>query len=263
MVVKYTIAQFCTEYGLSQEYIRQCCRSQLIGVAARAASLPKGWRSKKVGKRWYIVSAGAEILKTTKEHESLVLHSEDKALIDILLEKWHNTAIYRNGTAARPTAEVIQVLRESYLEAVSGRSGNWVECKFRFFQDGTCKAELKLPNRFRQLAIETVLRANEKRIAQMKMQFIAVWLTELNYIKVRKPRAMPASFARPSSAAHEVRNLCINCGRKHHKRSGARFCTGLCRDAHRNWLKRLPKQQQKMSFRLNKRFVDKVLPNLI
>jgi hypothetical protein len=263
LVDKYTVQQFCREFGFAPEYIRQCCRQQLTPDGKQECALPSGWKAKKLGKRWLIVSCGAEILKATRRHRLIVLETEERALIDVLLEKWHQTALQRSNKVARPKAELIQAIREAYLEAVSGRSGNWVECRFRFKLDGNYKIEVVLPNRFRQLAIDSYLRASEKSIAELKMQFLAVWLSELNYIKVKRGRSLPASFTGDNNKkSGELRKLCINCGFKHGKRSGARFCGDLCRDAHRNWLKRLPKSREILSLRINKRFVDKVLPQL-
>lgn len=262
----YTVKQFARAFGLSEEYVRQACRGQSIGSSGNIASLYPGWKAHRSGKRWFITrddengNETSQVLRSSQFSET--------AAIDGLVADWHEKAIFRSKAQhehePKPLDQkVLLSLRNAYLEAVeSGR----IDCTLRFARDGSCKVSFSGARPlYRMIVLEIFLREDEKRIRDLQGHFLNAWNSEYEDTrqgKPREPRTIPFGAQPSESTRHEFHRRCLNCGKRHKRKVGTRFCNHKCADTHRKWIQRLPKDMNERLMSMRKRLATKVLINL-
>ena len=229
----------------------------IIGRSQASASLPTGWYAKKIGRKWRIWT------EATQDEKQFPNYLSESACIENLISHWHRSAqgsrefqfersLFDFETApegflghkydpsidphnASPLPQnVLIALGAAY---VNTQEEGWVECTFRFHEDGRVEKSFKCPSDFRLLLKHPDFLGFSKAQRELWQLYVYAWMIETTSDR-EKIHTWSVSLQPSKKVRREFEKRCLDCG-KVKPRPEARFCCRDCADRHRHWIYRM------------------------
>jgi hypothetical protein len=257
MTQVYTVSAFAAISGLSEEYIRQCCRGKAVGESGNIPRLPTGCKASKVGGQWQIVCvfgkyAQGDTTGNVSEipggsSERLLKSATEEELITALVAKWEGAAWLESLLSGEerplgnrlPTAErLIQQVGTALNWAATHEEG--VELAVAVDRLGSHHLSLRKPN---EPLLDILLSSHG--VTDLELSYMWAWYEQL-FFKANKSKGdqgtiprLPANASKRTEDINSFLQRCFECGKTPQgMRKNQRYCNENCKRAFNSWIAR-------------------------